>query len=64
MDVETLIEAAEQGDLESMNSIIKQIVPQYTPAHEYVAESKEVERSLAPVIPVPTARGGGKRVSA
>jgi FlaA1/EpsC-like NDP-sugar epimerase len=53
LDVETLFEATAQGDVESMNAIIKQIVPQYTPAHEYVAETTELERCLAPVLPVP-----------
>jgi hypothetical protein len=51
MDVETLIEAAAQGNHESMNTIIKQIVPQYTPAHEYVAEGTELESSNGSVLP-------------
>ncbi len=49
MDVGTLIEAAGQGDTESMNAIIKQIVPQYTQAQEYVPEGRD--REIGGVIP-------------
>ena len=41
IDVDTLIEAAAQGNLESAHAIIQRIVPQYTPATEYVAEQVE-----------------------
>lgn len=43
VDVDTLIEAAAQGNLESAHAIIRRIVPQYTPATEYVAEPAERE---------------------
>ena len=51
LDVATLIEGAEQGDLETMNTMIRRIVPQYTPAHEYVAESVVLEAVGAPILP-------------
>lgn len=41
LDVDLLIEAAAEGDLASAHAIIRRIVPQYTPAAEYVAEPLE-----------------------
>lgn len=41
-DVETLIDAAAQGNLDLAHAIIRRIVPQYTPATEYVVEQAEV----------------------
>ena len=49
IDVDTLIEAAAQGNLESAHAIIRRIVPQYTPATEYVAEQEETT-AIHPVL--------------
>ncbi len=48
MDVDTLVAAAHQGDHDLMNAVIKQIVPQYTPAHEYMA----VDPAATPTTPI------------
>lgn len=48
MDVDTLIAAAHQGDSDLMNTIIKQIVPQYTPAQEYKAVAPSLHGKSSP----------------
>lgn len=41
LDVDMLIEAAGEGDLAAAHGIIRRIVPQYTPAAEYMAETAD-----------------------
>ncbi len=49
MDVNALIEAAHEGNTATMAGIIRKIVPQYTPAGEYVAVQEPVEQSSSVV---------------
>jgi FlaA1/EpsC-like NDP-sugar epimerase len=60
MDVETLIEAAKDGDYRDMEKLIRGLVPQYVPAGEYgtTPGKEQVPERSAKIIPIASqARG-------
>jgi FlaA1/EpsC-like NDP-sugar epimerase len=54
MDVDTLLEAAKEGDVREMEKLFRILVPQYTPAEEYAvtAEKERGPVQNAKIIPV------------
>ncbi len=57
LDVDTLVEAAAQGNVEMMSTMILKLVPQYIPAREYVAEQREPSPAEPVVEPAAVAIG-------